>query len=102
LARIRAWPIDCDFTVFTTNEGDDTVPNAREDERGKMKGATQHAEGEHGERTHARFIEQLHEAPANEADNIIARHRDEKHRLATNREQSDEAEKNSERNRQRK
>ena len=77
------------------------MSNTHDDDRGKMKGATQHAEGQHGERTHQRFIEQLHESPASDEDNIIARHRDEKHRLATDREQHDEAEKNSERNRQR-
>ncbi|MDB4890019.1 MAG: hypothetical protein JWL61_1874 [Gemmatimonadetes bacterium] len=77
------------------------MASTRDDERGKMKGATEHAEGQHGVKTHERFIEQLHESPANEADNVIARHRDEKHRLATDRQQHDEAEKNSERNRQR-
>ena len=61
----------------------------------------QHAELQ-GERTHARFQEQLHESPSSGGDNVIETHRDEKHRLAAgDREQHDEAEKNSERNRQR-
>lgn len=77
------------------------MASKRDDERGKMKGATQHAEGQHGEKTHERFMEQLHESPANEADNVIASHRDEKHRLASDRDQHDEAERNSERNRDR-
>lgn len=28
---------------------------------GHQKGAQQHAEGQHGEKTHARFVEQIHE-----------------------------------------
>jgi len=30
--------------------------------RGRQKGPQQHAEGQHGEKTHERFIEQIHEA----------------------------------------
>jgi hypothetical protein len=71
------------------------------DERGKVKGATEHAEGQHGERTHSHFLEQIHESAStdDDDDNIIARHRDEKHRLTADRQQHDEADKNSERNR---
>ncbi|MBW8770325.1 MAG: hypothetical protein JF589_11245 [Gemmatimonadetes bacterium] len=29
---------------------------------GQQKGPQQHAEGQHGEKTHERFIEQIHEA----------------------------------------
>ena len=63
------------------------------------------AEGQHGPRTHARFIEQLHEAPAAEPlDEIIERNRkraarEGKRRLVEDREQHDESEKNSERTR---
>ena len=28
---------------------------------GKQKGAQQHAEGQHGEKTHSRFLEQIHQ-----------------------------------------
>ena len=31
----------------------------QEDSRGKQKGAQQHAEGQHGERTHERFLEEI-------------------------------------------
>jgi len=64
-----------------------------------VKGQQQHAEGQHGERTRSRFKEQLHESPPDEADNILARHRDGQHRLTEDRQQHDEAEKNSEANR---
>jgi hypothetical protein len=30
--------------------------------KGQQKGPQQHAEGQHGEKTHERFIEQIHEA----------------------------------------
>jgi hypothetical protein len=30
--------------------------------RGQQKGPQQHAEGQHGEKTHERFIERIHEA----------------------------------------
>jgi len=30
--------------------------------RGRQKGPQQHAEGQHGEKTHERFIEQIHES----------------------------------------
>jgi hypothetical protein len=64
-----------------------------------------HAEGQHGPRTHARFIEQLHEAPAEEpADETVERNRkraarEGKRRLVEERQQHDESEKNSERTR---
>jgi hypothetical protein len=61
-----------------------------------------HAEGQHGERTHARFIEQLHETPPQEpiAERLERDHRraalNGKRRLVEDRQQHDEAEKNSE------
>lgn len=69
------------------------------DDRGRVAGAQQHAEGDHGDRTRSRFTEQLHESPPDARDNIIASHRDGQHRLDEEREQHDEAEKSSERNR---
>ena len=36
---------------------------------GRQKGPQQHAEGQHGERTHARFLEQLHQ-PMDEGDTM--------------------------------
>lgn len=60
------------------------------DRHGRQKGAQQHAEGQHGDRTHARFQEQL-QTPPDESDNIIASHREGKHRLAEHREQHDKA-----------
>ena len=64
-----------------------------------------HAEGEHGPRTRARFVEQLHEAPpAEPTENIIKRKRQRaasegKRRLVEARKQHDEGEKQSERTR---
>jgi hypothetical protein len=66
---------------------------------------SQHAEGQHGPRTHARFVEQLHEAPpAEPTEAIVARKRtraalDGKRRLVEDRQQHDEGEKKSERTR---
>ncbi len=67
---------------------------------GRQKGPQRHAEGQHGERTHQRFQEQIHTSPRTDADNVIATHRTGKHRLSEDREQHDEATKNSDRNRQ--
>lgn len=64
-----------------------------------------HAEGQHGPRTHARFVEQLHEAPPLEpADEVVKRNRKRaahqgKRRLVEDRQQHDDGEKNSERKR---
>ena len=72
---------------------------------GQQKGAQAHAEGQHGARTRTRFVEQLHEAPPEEpVEARIARKHAEaadegKRRLVEDREQHDEAEKNSEKNR---
>jgi hypothetical protein len=64
-----------------------------------------HAEGQHGPRTHARFVEQLHEAPpAEPVESVVERKRkraarEGKRRLVEDRQQHDESEKNSERTR---
>ena len=66
---------------------------------------SQHAVGQHGPRTHARFVEQLHEAPpAEPTQDIVERKRtraarEGKRRLVEDRQQHDEGEKNSERTR---
>jgi hypothetical protein len=71
--------------------------------RRRAPGPQRHAEGQHGQRTHKRFIEQLHEAPPEEpADARVERQHNKaayegKRRLVEDREQHDEAEKNSER-----
>ena len=65
--------------------------------RAKRKaGPQRHAEGQHGEKTHRHFIQQLHQAaalrePATERAPIEGHHR-----LSEGREQHDEAEKSSE------
>jgi hypothetical protein len=69
------------------------------DQKNNQKGPQQHAEGQHGERTHSRFQEQLHESRETEADNVIETHREGKHRLDEDREQHDEADKNQDKNR---
>ena len=74
-------------------------------EKGRQQGPPDHAEGQHGDKTHEEFIEGLHGrhggseesegAPQDHSDEPTAGH----HRLDEVREQHDEAEKNSEANR---
>ncbi|MFL5607860.1 MAG: hypothetical protein ACJ8AD_15520 [Gemmatimonadaceae bacterium] len=70
---------------------------------GRQQGAQQHAEGQHGERTHEGFREEISEF-RNAPDPTQPEgtpHREGKHRLDEDRQQHDDAEKNSERNRER-
>jgi hypothetical protein len=73
--------------------------------RKRKPGPQNHAEGQHGVRAHARFIEQLHEAlpeepvPKRAERKHIKAAYEGKRRLVEDREQHDEAEKNSERTR---
>jgi hypothetical protein len=71
--------------------------------QGQQPGPQQHAEGQHGERTHERFREQISEfrdqPDPTEPEGIP--HREGKHRLDEDRQQHDEADKNSEKNRER-
>lgn len=77
----------------------------RDHRKSAQKGSQTHAEGEHGAKTHARFIEQLHEARHEEPERTRReRARDAaayagKRRLVEDRQQHDESEKNSERTR---
>jgi hypothetical protein len=70
--------------------------------RPDQKGPQAHAEGQHGDKTHARFIEQLHEGEHRESrEDRLERDRNDNacaggRRLVEDREQHDEAEKNSE------
>jgi hypothetical protein len=73
---------------------------------GKQKGPAPHAEGQHGEKTHQRFLEQLQERHEPAADEQAAQEgafspkpKTGKHRLEEDREQHDEADKNSEKGR---
>ena len=66
---------------------------------GRQKGAQRHAEGEHGTKAHSRFIESLHESRAPTTSETTAGPLEGAHRLREDREQHDEAEKNSEKNR---
>ena len=73
-------------------------------ERGRQKGPQRHAEGQHGEKAHRRFVEQLQEGESHEprdekAERQRAHRQDGEHRLFEQRQQHDEAEKNSEANR---
>ena len=67
-----------------------------------QKGPQAHAEGEHGGKTHARFMDQLREGePRESRESEIERNRERGareggRRLVEDREQHDEAEKNSE------
>ena len=67
-----------------------------------QKGPQDHAEGDHGDKTHSRHQKQLHDAPQEESvENRLARQREEgvakgRRRLVEDREQHDEAERGSE------
>jgi len=78
--------------------------------KGEQQGAQKHAEGQHGDKTHTEFIEGLHGrhggseesegAPQGQNDfDEFGRPTPGHHRLDEDREQHDEAEKNSEANR---
>ena len=79
----------------------------QDDPRGKQRGAQVHAEGQHGEKTRARFLEEVNSegegqrAAEQGADAGAERQhpRDGGHRLFEQREQRDEGERNSEKNR---
>jgi hypothetical protein len=66
---------------------------------GEQKGAQTHAEGQHGDKAHSRFVETLHEGREPTPSELGARPIEGGHRLHEDREQHDEAEKNSEKNR---
>ena len=73
--------------------------------KGQQKGAQRHAEGQHGKKAHAHLIEQLQSGGSkpdleDSAEAGDPKHDDKgKHRLFEGREQHDEADKNSEKNR---
>ena len=78
-----------------------------DDPRGKQKGAQQHAEGQHGELTHERFLEEIQATSAEERDDV-EQHDHERsqqhppdggHRLFEGRNQNDPAERASDKNR---
>jgi hypothetical protein len=66
-----------------------------------QKGPQRHAEGQHGEKAHQKFLENLHEPLDPVDDNVIASDTKGRHRLFEGREQHDEADKNSELGRER-
>ena len=75
---------------------------------GVQKGPQDHAEGQHGSKTHSKFLEQLKNgngsAPADSANGLEPTkknpaHHNSAHRLFEQRQQHDEAEKNSEKTR---
>ena len=68
--------------------------------KGKQKGAQTHPEGAHGAKAHAHLIEQLHSGTSEEAREPDTSHDEPgKHRLFEGRQQHDEADRNSEKNR---
>lgn len=74
-------------------------------DRGKQKGAQQHAEGQHGEKTRAHLLEQLHSGPSGEerepehAAGDPEHSEPGKHRMMEAREQHDPADHAQEKNR---
>ena len=69
-----------------------------------QKGSQKHAEGQQGEKTHQAFIDGIHQRQGDEGSEGVAQEgspyganpSDGRHRLTEEREQHDEAEKNSE------
>lgn len=76
-----------------------------DDERGRQKGAQPHAEGEHGDGTHARLVEQLRSGPSggeerrDDAAGDPTHSEPGKHRLFEDRQQHDEADRNQDKSR---
>ena len=74
---------------------------------GVQKGPQDHAEGQHGSKTHSKFIEQLQSGNGNAPDQVEngaerpkkLAHHNAAHRLFEDRQQHDEAEKRSEKTR---
>ena len=74
---------------------------------GVQKGPQDHAEGQHGAKTHSKFLEQLHSGNGAAADDSTNApdapknpgHHNAVHRLTKDRQQHDEAEKRSEKTR---
>ena len=74
---------------------------------GVQKGPQDHAEGQHGSKTHSKFLEQLHSGngtPPEEVPDTLEpkkhlAHHNAAHRLFEDRQQHDEAEKKSEKTR---
>lgn len=66
---------------------------------GAQKGAQRHAEGAHGPRTHERIVEQIAETRSPTMSEVPVKSPVGRHRIFEGREQHDEADKNSERNR---
>jgi len=77
-----------------------TPPKGKGVEQGKQKGAQRHAEGMHGPKTRAHLLEQLESGPSGATETPDHSHDGEgKHRLFEGREQHDEADRNSDKNR---
>lgn len=69
-------------------------------QQGRQQGAQEHGEGQHGEKAHERMVEELESGtPGRAADDRHSHPQDGKHRLFEGREQHDEADQNSDRNR---
>lgn len=69
---------------------------------GQQKGAQTHADGQHGKKAHSRFLEQLHEGREDREGKRATgegQAHEGRHRLHEDRDQRDEGEFNSERNR---
>jgi hypothetical protein len=83
-------------------QGQEHVRDSKHAPPPSQKGPQVHAEGQHGSKSHARFMEQLHEGEHRESRADRVQHDRERladeggRRLVEDREQHDEAEKNSE------
>jgi hypothetical protein len=83
-------------------QGSEHVRDSKHPPPSSQKGPQAHAEGRHGEKTHGRFVEQLHEGKHERVreEQIEEKRHDQAmkggRRLVEDRQQHDEAEKNSE------
>ena len=66
-----AWPGDCPLPVFRPfgRASYTAAEESMETRDGHQKGAQTHAEGQHGDKAHSRFLEQIHE-PTHRHDEI--------------------------------
>jgi hypothetical protein len=97
-------PVACGLPVLCVRRvSPENQPRAEQscmqNRNGRQKGAQRHAEGQHGSKAHSHFIESLHEGGEPAPNELGVALPDGGHRLHEDREQHDEAEKNSEKNR---
>ena len=58
-----AWPGDCPLPAYRPDrpDPDPATEESMAPRDGQQKGAQKHAEGQHGEKAHSRFLEEIHQ-----------------------------------------